>query len=236
VRKVRNSLGDHVDYMQTSVGYARIFVCAILLVSSLSVLAVPVISGNGQEPRHGESTTITITTWNTATIISTEWNTTTIPTTRWKATTQTSTATSWTATSVFPTVLGVFPVNQATADMFAVAGIGLLVLALVQFGSVLILRSRASKTLEELNAERRMVLELRSELSGFSPETAYSASYALKRLLEMGVLQPKEYMEKKILAERLEKKMSAKQLLDEGLISKEQYEALARREKEQGQT
>ena len=33
-----------------------------------------------------------------------------------------------------------------------------------------------------------------------------------------------------MLAERTEKKMSAKQLLDEGLISQEQYDALTRKQ------
>jgi hypothetical protein len=56
-------------------------------------------------------------------------------------------------------------------------------------------------------------------------ETADTASSALKPLLEMGVLQPKD-AEKKMLAEQLDKKASATKLLDEGLISKEQYEAL----------
>jgi hypothetical protein len=227
--------------MQTSVRYGRILVCAIVLVSSLSVLAVPVISGNPQEGDHGQpGATITITKWNTTTTGTTEWSTTTTVATEWSTTTnvttQLHTTTNWSTTSIFPTVFGVFPVNQDAADVFVAVGIGLLVLALVECGSVLILRSRESKVLEELSAERRMVHELRSELSGFSPETTYTASYALNRLLEMGVLQPKEYMEKKILAERLERNMSAKQLLDEGLISKEQYEALARREKERGQT
>jgi hypothetical protein len=221
--------------MQTSALYGRILVCTILVVSSLSVLAVPAISENPQEGGHGQlgaTTTITTTKWNTTTTGTTEWNTTTATTTEWSTTTnvttQLHTTTNWTTT--FPVVFGVFPVNQDAADVFAVVGIGLLILALVEFGSVLILRSSASKTLDELNVERRIVHELRSELSGFSPETTYTASYALNRLLEMGVLQPKEYMEKKILAERLERNMSAKQLLDEGLISKEQYEALARRE------
>jgi len=99
-------------------------------------------------------------------------------------------------------------------------------------GSALVLRSRSIKALEEANIQRRLLLELQSRLSGV-PETASSASFALKRLLELGILQPKEYMEKKMLAERMERKTSAKQLLDEGLISKEQYDALVRGEEGQ---
>jgi hypothetical protein len=107
----------------------------------------------------------------------------------------------------------------------------LVIIAVILIGLALIIRSRLSGALED---RRRQILELRSQLGAVPTGTPSSAGSALKRLLELGVLQPKEYMEKKMLAERLERKMSAKQLLDEGLISNEQYEALIL--KEEGQS
>ena len=108
--------------------------------------------------------------------------------------------------------------------------LGFVIIVLALLTSALILRSRSSRALDELNGQRRLVHELRTQPSITAPATGLSASSALKRLLELGVLQPKEYMEKKMLAERIEKKMSAEQLLDEGLISQEQYDALTRKQ------
>jgi len=101
--------------------------------------------------------------------------------------------------------------------------LGFVAIVLALLGSALILRSRLSRALDELS-------ELRTQPRIAAPETDLSTSSCLKRLLELGVLQPKEYMEKKILAERIEKEISAKQLLDKGLISREQYDALARKQ------
>jgi len=108
--------------------------------------------------------------------------------------------------------------------------LGFVIILLALLTSALILRSRSFRVLDELDGQRRLVHELRTQPSITAPATGLSASSALKRLLELGVLQPKEYMEKKILAERIENKMSAKQLLDEGLISQEQYDALTRKQ------
>jgi len=104
--------------------------------------------------------------------------------------------------------------------------LGLAILVFAFLGSAVILRSRSSRTLEQLEHERRLANDLRIQHAGASQETGSSAASALKRLLELGILQPREYMEKKVLADRIERKTSAKQLLDEGLISKEQYETL----------
>jgi hypothetical protein len=108
--------------------------------------------------------------------------------------------------------------------------VSFVIIVLALLVSALILRSRSSRALDELDGQRRLVHELRTQPSVTAPATGLTASSALKRLLELGVLQPKEYMEKKMLAERIEKKMSAKQLLDEGLISQEQYDALTRKQ------
>jgi len=87
-------------------------------------------------------------------------------------------------------------------------------------GFLLLVRSRYRGQLDEL---RKFVNQLKKEQGRKTSETASSA---LKRLLELGVIQPKEYIEKKMLAERLEKKTSIEKLLEEGLISKDQYDAL----------
>jgi hypothetical protein len=193
------------------------------MLTCLSVLAVPGASRNGQ-------TTNTVTITKTATI--TQWNATTVfntaTITQWNATTKWNTTTSSSTIVVSPSILWIFPVDQTNAGIVTAVVVGLIFLIFMLGGSALILRSRSSKALGEADGLRGLVRELQSQ-----PERASSASSALKRLLESGVLQPKEYMEKKMIAERLERKMSAKQLLEEGLISKEQYDALVR--KEEGQ-
>jgi hypothetical protein len=103
--------------------------------------------------------------------------------------------------------------------------LGFVMLVIALLASALVLRSRSSRALEELD-------KLRTRPGAIPTESELSASSALKRLLELGVLQPKEYMEKKILTERIEKKTSAKQLLDKGFISKQQYDALTQKQEE----
>jgi len=105
--------------------------------------------------------------------------------------------------------------------------LGVIVIVLALFGSALILRSRSSKALDALNDQRRLVHQLATRPTVTAPETGLSAASALRRLLELGLIEPREYIEKKMQAERGEKKMSAKHLLEEGLISQEQYDRLA---------
>jgi len=226
--------------MQTRVQYARILMYTILILTSLSVLAVPGGSRGpeihpqaeqpGDENRTQRTRTVTVTEWSTTT----QWSTTSkldsTTITRWNATTQWNITTQWSSSGVSPVILWILPVGQPIADIVTALLLGLVVLVFLLTGSALVLRSRSSKSSQEADSQRRLVRELQNELSLFPPERASSASYALKLLLELGVLQPKDYMEKKMIAERLERKMSAKQLLDEGLISKEQYDAVVRGE------
>jgi hypothetical protein len=97
------------------------------------------------------------------------------------------------------------------------------------FAAVIIIRARLSRDLDQQRGQLRYLQE---KLQGQSKSAGESIELALKRLLELGVLQPKEYMEKSILAQRLGRKVSVKKLLEEGLISKEQYDTLTRKDGE----
>lgn len=214
--------------MQTRVRYARILACVVLLLTPLLVAVVPGVSGYGK--LHGTiqltsangtetSSTLSIMTVTTTTVTELRTTTTTKPTTSIISATVKVTESSWIMPAFVDDV--VIPM-----DLIRAVVLGLVILTFMLTGSALVLRSRSSKALEEVG-------QLQSQLTGLSPERGSSASSALKLLLELGILEPKEYMEKKMIAERLERKMSAKQLLDEGLISKDQYDALARREESQ---
>jgi hypothetical protein len=214
--------------MKSRARYTRIFVCALLLLSSLLVLSLQEIpadnaGGGGYDPPPTSATSSLVATTLTTTVTNATTTTATITTTTTSATTRWNTTTSTTSLTV-PLIDGYVVSPETILAIF----LGFIIIVLALLSSSLILRSRSSRALDELNGQRRLVHELRTQQPG--PATGLSASSALKRLLELGVLQPKEYMEKKMLAERIEKKTSAKQLLDEGLISKEQYDVLTRKQ------
>lgn len=222
-------MGTYDHSMRESTRYGRLWLCTLLLLSSISVLAIPAISGLTltQDEREHETTRTT-----TVTITETETQPANVPTATVSMTvtlTSTKVASFTTTTtsdiSISPEIYpGTGRVDPNTIPWLT---LGLVVIAVLLVGLVLIIRSKLSGALEDA---RRQTHELRSQLGAIPKETPSSAGSALKRLLELGVLQPKEYMDKKILAERIEKKMSAKQLLDEGLISQEQYDTLTRKQ------
>lgn len=195
--------------------------CIIVLLIELSV------SAKLSHPDDGnDRTTTTITVTSTVT---TGTNRTTTVTTAIDRTTMVTTTTTQIST-VTPNVglverLAEFPYSLLIV-LLAVTTSTSIILALIR-------RSGSRKVQDELTHLRRQV-ELGSQLPRQLPSgtSAPAASSALKDLYEAGVLSPKEYMEKKMLTDRLERKMSAKQLLDEGLITKEQYELLVRREQQ----
>ena len=197
--------------MKSRARYARMSVWALLLLSSVLVLATTTTTSAASVlgVAKTNSTTITVTTTNSTTIT---------------VTTRATTSLTLTDVTVIPGYVSV-PSEMIPAMIF-----GFVTIVLALLVSALILRSRSSRALDELDGQRRLVHEIRTQPSVTAPAGGLTAASALKRLLELGVLQPKEYMEKKMLAERLEKKMSAKQLLDEGLISQEQYDALTRKQ------
>jgi hypothetical protein len=207
--------------MKTRARYARMLLCALLLLSSLLVLATTTTTS-------ATSVLGVATTNSTMITVSTGTNQTVLTKTVTNSTTITVTVTNSTRIVVttyltLPDVPLVPGYISIPSEIIPAMVVGFVIVVLALFGSALILRSRLSRALDELN-------ELKTQPSIAAPETGLSTPSALKRLLELGVLQPKEYMEKKILAERIEKKMSAKQLLDKGLISQEQYDTLARKQ------
>ena len=225
--------------MKTRARYSRILFCVLLIASSLIILFLmdapagakgvePPGPVNPPEPHNDKthatssstSQTISSSTSQTATPSETAQTTVTM------TTTETERATTATIADV-PLIPGFVSVYREVIPAMVLAFI-IIVLALLT--SVLILRSRSSRALDELDDQRRLVQGLRTQPSATVPTTGLTASSALKRLLELGVLEPKEYMEKKMLAERTEKKTSVKQLLDEGLISQQQYDALTRKQ------
>ena len=210
--------------MKTRARYARMLMCALLLLSSLLVLVTTTTTSGASVlgVAKTNSNTITVTTTNSTTITVTTTNSTRIIV--WSTETASLTLTDVT---VIPGYVSV------PSEMIPAMIVGFVIIVLALLVSALILRSRSSRALDELDGQRRLVHELRTQPSVAAPAVGLTAASALKRLLELGVLQPKEYMEKKILAERIEKKMSAKQLMDEGLISQKQYDALTRKQGEE---
>ena len=199
--------------MKTRARYTRMLLCALLLLSSFVILFLQQIpaASPGREDEAGRTTTTTTVTMN----YTTTRNSTTIVTMNYTTT-----------RNSIPLIPYVIDIASQTIPPVI---LGLVTITVALLACALILRSRSLRALDELDGQRRLVYELRQPGIA-APATGMSASSALKRLLELGVLQPKEYMEKKILAERIENKMSAKQLLDEGLISQEQYDALTRKQ------
>ena len=222
-------MGTYDDSMRESTRCGRLWLCTLLLLSSISVLVIPAISGLTPTQDRGDHET-TRTTTVTITETETQPANVSTATVSMNVTLTSTTVASFTKTttrdiSISPEILpGSGPVDPNTIPWLT---LGLMVIAVLLFGVVLIIRSRLSGALEDA---RRQIHELRIQLGTVPKETPSSAGSALKRLLELGVLQPKEYMDKKILAERLERKTSAKQLLDEGLISQEQYDTLTRKQ------
>jgi hypothetical protein len=217
--------------MKSRAPYTRIFLCALLLLSSLLVLSlqeIPAKKDGGDN--QGTSTTSSAATSSakystslvsvTATVTATINRT--VPTT--VKVTNTTRITLWSTENITSTLTEIPLVPgyvSIPSEIIPAMVLGFVIIVVALFGSAMILRSRSLRDLDELN-------ELRTNVRMVAPEEVdLSASSSLKRLLELGILQPKEYMEKKIMAERMEKKMSAKQLLDKGLISREQYDILA---------
>jgi hypothetical protein len=227
--------------MKSRAKYTRVLLCALLLLSSPLVLSLEEISAKIGD--HDPRTTTTVSTTSVpralTTTVPTATNQTVLTTTVTNSTSITVTVTNSTRIIVWSTETSSLTLTDVSlipglvsipSEMIPAMIIGLVMVVLTLLVCALILRSRSSRALDELDGQRRLVHELRTQSSVTVPATGLTASSALKRLLELGVLQPKEYMEKKMLAERLEKKMSAKQLLDEGLISEEQYDALTRKQ------
>jgi len=222
-------VGTYDDSMRETTRYGSLWLCTLLLLSSISVLVIPAISGltptqDGGDRETTRTTTVTITETETQPAnVSTA--TVSMNVTLTSTTVASFTNTTTRDISISPEILpGSGPVDPNTIPWVTLE---LMVIAVLLVGVVLIIRSRLSGALEDA---RRQIHELRSQLGTVPKETPSSAGSALKRLLELGILQPKEYMDKKILAERLERKTSAKQLLDEGLISQEQYDTLTRKQ------
>jgi len=192
---------------------ARIWLCAALLIASLflpvggdSRLLIAV-SRDTLEPTQTTSESTSNLVITVTSMVTTVSNSTTTVTSN-STTTLTTTQTSKTMGAIILDIPDIWTI------LILVAGLAF------SIGFVLLVRSRYRGQLDEL---RKFVNQLRKEQGGKTSETASSA---LKRLLELGLMQPKEYIEKKMLAERLEKKASIQKLLEEGLISKDQYDAL----------
>jgi hypothetical protein len=236
------------QFMKTRARYSRIF-CVLLLLNSLlilSLLETPANSrgeGGGGEGKPDKTTTATSSTSETTisstsettisstseTTISSTSETTISSTSETTASSETAQTTVIVTTVVLTTGTVVCPLVPGfvsiPCEMNPAMVLGFVMLVIALLASALVLKSRSSRALEELD-------KLRTRPSAITTESELSASSALKRLLELGVLQPREYMEKKILAERIEKKTSAKQLLDKGFISKQQYDALTQKQEE----
>jgi len=212
----------------------------IIIIASVLILPMPLFHVNADVGRvklngsyealatvsSSSSTAVTSTIGPTVTNITAVTNTTTVTNTNTvtSATTLIST-TLKTIVSVTTSSLTLLDPPNAYVLITLIGFIFLLVILVV------VIRSRLAG---DLDRERQSVRELQSQLQTRSETTQPqdSAESALRRLFDLGLIEPKEYMEKKVLAERLGRRMSAKKLLDEGLITKEQYEALVRKEQQ----
>ncbi len=213
--------------MATRIRFSRVWICALLVVVSLAVVplqeATMFTSAAVPEPKPTTSTSTRTGSSLSVSVSISISHTTVNVTLRDNSTTITASVTETVPTTITKNVLEA--ILEAVDFWIMLALVAIIAMLL---GASLILRGRYLRASAEADIQRRLVLESRNQIA--PPETTSGASGALSRLLELGVIQPKEYMEKKMTAERLERKANAKRLLDEGLISNDQYEALIRKE------